>query len=52
MVDGKAIVDQDKCLGCGRCERKCPNEAITITLDNSSYVDELIASFEAYVDVI
>lgn len=52
IVDGKAIVDQDKCLGCGRCERKCPNEAISITLDNSSYVDELIASFEAYVDVI
>ena len=46
-----AYVNQDRCLGCGRCESVCPNEAITITIDDASRVNELIKTIESYVDV-
>ena len=51
MHDDKAIVNQDYCLGCGRCEDTCPNGAISIDLDDSAYVDELIKVIESYADV-
>jgi ferredoxin len=51
MEDGKAKIDQSNCLGCGRCERVCQNDAISITLDDVSSVEELIARIESYVEV-
>ena len=51
MIDNKAVVNQNNCLGCGRCETTCPNEAITITITDLSYVDKLIKVLEAHVDV-
>ncbi|MHA1478803.1 MAG: 4Fe-4S binding protein, partial [Promethearchaeota archaeon] len=42
---------QDNCLGCGRCETTCPNDAISITINDLSYVDKLIEDLEAHVDV-
>ena len=51
MIDNKAVVNQNNCLGCGRCETTCPNEAITITISDLSYVDKLIKDLEAHVDV-
>ena len=51
MIDNKAVVNQIKCLGCGRCETACPNEAVSITITDLSYVDNLINALEARVDV-
>jgi NAD-dependent dihydropyrimidine dehydrogenase PreA subunit len=28
MVDGKAVIDPDKCTECGTCIGECPVEAI------------------------
>jgi hypothetical protein len=42
MQDGIAKVNQ---------ERICPNEAISITLDDLKRLDELISRIEANVDV-
>jgi len=51
MIDGKAVVNQETCLGCGRCETTCPNDAITITITDLSYVDKLIKKLEAHAEV-
>jgi UDP-glucose 4-epimerase len=50
MMDEKAHV-LERCVGCGRCETACPNNAISITISDSSEVDELIKQIEAHVDV-
>ena len=50
MIDEKANV-LERCVGCGRCETACPNNAISITISDSSGVDELIKQLEAHIDV-
>ena len=51
MIDNKTVVNQSNCLGCGRCETTCPNDAISITITDLSYVDKLIKDLEAHVEV-
>jgi len=51
MKDNVAVIDQDQCLGCGRCETACGPEAISISIDEQSRVNELIKTLESYVDV-
>jgi UDP-glucose 4-epimerase len=51
MVDGKSVIDQDNCLGCGRCERECPTDAISIAMDDPEGIEKLFARIESYVDV-
>jgi len=51
VLDGKAHVDPHFCLGCGRCVDVCPQGAISIKLEDPSYVDKLIAKIESIADV-
>lgn len=51
IIEGKATIEPEYCLGCGRCVDVCPNRAITIQIENSGHIDELIAKIEAIVDV-
>ncbi|NVM54212.1 MAG: 4Fe-4S binding protein [Candidatus Helarchaeota archaeon] len=51
MINNKAIIIQENCMGCGRCERVCPHGAISISIDDFSRIDELIARFESRVDI-
>ncbi len=30
VIDGLAVVDYDKCIGCGACERACPRHVISM----------------------
>lgn len=51
MKKDKAEIKQDNCMGCGRCENICPNGAISITIDDFSRIDELVARFDERVDI-
>ncbi|MHA1671127.1 MAG: DUF362 domain-containing protein [Promethearchaeota archaeon] len=50
MIDGKAHIT-DRCLGCGRCVEACPNDAISISFNDSSNVDALIKELNSHVIV-
>jgi len=51
MVDGIAQVNQERCLGYGKCESTCPNEVISIEISDPSYVDGIIKKLESHVEV-
>jgi len=50
VENGKARVTQ-KCRLCGRCAMNCPSGAITMSLDNHAFKDEIIRRISAYVDL-
>ena len=50
MIDGKAHIS-DRCIACGRCVKACPNDAISITFNDSSDIEALIEELNAHVKV-
>ena len=38
MIDGLAVVDYDKCTGCGACERACPRHIISMVPFKSQHM--------------
>ena len=51
MTNNKTNINPTNCKGCGRCERICPQDAIAVTIDDYSRIDELVARFEKRVDI-
>ena len=50
IIDDVAVVGKE-CKGCGRCTTICPNDAISIIVDNPDYINQCIERISAYVDV-
>jgi len=50
IIDGQAVVGEE-CKACGRCAVCCPNDAISISVDNPEYIRQCIDRISAYVDV-
>ena len=50
MIEGIAHI-KDLCLGCGRCVEACPNDAISISYNDSSNIDALIEELNALATV-
>ncbi|MCP4764349.1 MAG: 4Fe-4S dicluster domain-containing protein [archaeon] len=49
--NSKTSINQDNCLGCGRCASTCPNEAISITIDDYDRIEEVFKGFDSRVDI-
>ena len=50
LVNDRAIIGPG-CRGCGRCVDVCPERAIELTIDNTTYVKDSIARIDAVIDV-
>lgn len=47
-IVGKIEIDKNKCIGCGLCQKVCPNDTITITDNNKRKIEikECLTCFE------
>jgi ferredoxin len=50
VVNGRAIIS-DQCRGCGRCVEVCPENAITLSIDHTDYIEKSISRISNVVDV-
>ena len=50
LVGDRSYISTD-CRGCGRCVEICPNEAILLSIEDNSYVDNAIRQLNSLVDV-
>ncbi|MEW6076837.1 MAG: 4Fe-4S binding protein [Thermodesulfobacteriota bacterium] len=51
MEGGRAVIDQEECRGCGRCESVCPQKAIRVVIDDEKYIIHAIERISEIVDV-
>ncbi len=50
LKNNRAFIGPD-CRGCGRCVEVCPEEAIVLNIDNTSYIEDSIESIDSIIDV-
>ena len=50
VIDKKAVIGEE-CKGCGRCAMACKEEAISITIEDPTYIDACIARIGPMVNI-
>ncbi|MBI9047130.1 MAG: 4Fe-4S binding protein [Anaerolineaceae bacterium] len=51
IQDGKAVIDQDQCRGCGRCVEICPQGAIEIEIQDENYFENAVRRIAPLADI-
>jgi Fe-S-cluster-containing hydrogenase component 2 len=51
IIEGRAVIDQKRCKGCGRCVEHCPSRAIALDIAEPDYLDRSIELIEPLVDL-
>ncbi|MEW5734889.1 MAG: 4Fe-4S binding protein [Thermodesulfobacteriota bacterium] len=50
-VDNGKAIHNDACRVCGRCVRYCPNGAVSLTIENPDYMEDVKKRILSYVDL-
>ncbi len=51
LTDGRAVIEQTACRGCGRCATVCPQDAIELVIEDETYISRAIKRMSKRVDV-
>jgi len=51
LREGKAVIDDGLCKGCGRCVERCPQEAIDMFIDPQVSIAQAVSTIEPLVDI-
>jgi len=47
----QAVIDQDRCRGCGRCADVCPQGAIKVIIEDEAFIENAIERISSAVDI-
>ena len=50
LADGQAVISED-CRGCGRCVEVCPQQAIALTIEDTSFVEHTVERISKLVEI-
>lgn len=51
ILQGRAVIDQNQCRGCGRCAIACPHEAVAVVIEDEAFIENAIERISKAVDV-
>lgn len=51
VINDKSEIVDKECRGCGRCVEICPQQPITITINNDQFIEESIKQISSLIDV-
>lgn len=51
IKDGRAIINQEYCKGCGRCIEVCPRDSISLVFSDQGFLESSIEKIGPLVDI-